>query len=71
MFYGECPICLKKFTFRNEATLQEAEGATFNCPRSGCLLIVDEWKILDFHGHLHKGDSRWPADGKGSGCLTN
>jgi len=64
-----CPNCTNQFKFTDETTLEQAEGCTMDCPNCSSVLIVNNGQVLDFHKFLHEKDSRWPADGKGTGFL--
>ena len=63
----ECPLCGKNCFF----DLEDANSNfSTNCVHCGELLLANDGEVYPFHQKLHEEDPRWPADGKGTGCLT-
>ena len=57
-----CPSCKKEFKIYGE-------NGTGDCPHCNLLILMECGKIYDFHKKMHEEDSRWPADGKGTGYI--
>lgn len=66
-----CCSCEKNFKIDAVDTIEQAEGATMDCPHCDKLLLVRDGKIKDFHKTIHEDCKsqgiHWPEDGKGTG----
>ena len=64
-----CPECSGTFGINSESvtTKEQVEGCTFDCPRCSTLLVMCDGVVRNFHAAMHEQDTRWPADGSGTG----
>ena len=58
-----CPCCAFHIEKLTPELVEKHEGATFDCPNCEALLLIRDRRVVEFHPHLHKADSRWPSDG--------
>lgn len=66
--HGKCVKCGQTFAFDN-MILNDVESCTTDCNNCGVLLLINNATVVDFHKHLHAGDSRWPEDGANTGFI--
>jgi len=69
MIIAICPHCPKNQFEVGADSIEDAEGATIDCPYCESVLIFIEGKPVDFHAYMNSQDDRWPTDGQGTASM--
>lgn len=63
-----CPNCNGEFQVN--ASTEDVNACTCDCPHCDSLLVFEGTVLKDFHKYMHSFDERWPEDGKKTSYIT-